>query len=100
VSDTLTTMGMIAIGLVGGGVAGAAFFGGLAVTVRHLPTSRRPAALVLGSLIGRLLVVGAVLVGLAGLGAPALLAGLGALIVVRTLLVRNPRDLTGPAGSS
>lgn len=84
--------------LVGGALAGMAggwvFFGGLAATVRRLATTTRPARLVLLSLLGRLAVVAALLLGLVAVGGVALLGGLGGLLAARVVLVR--RALGGP----
>jgi F1F0 ATPase subunit 2 len=92
----VSALATVTAGLVGGAVGGAVFFGGLAATVRRLPASPRPAAMLAGSLVLRLLAVAALLVGLAQVGTLALLAGLVALLGVRSVLVR--RGLRSAAG--
>jgi F1F0 ATPase subunit 2 len=83
-----------------GAAIGALYFGGLWLTVRRLPTVRRPAAFVLASFVTR--------TGLAALGFVVLLAGeplrlavaLTGFLVVRMLLVRRVRPpvVTGAGG--
>lgn len=92
-----TVIGTI-VGLLAGAATGAVVVGGLAVTVRRLPRSRRPAALVLASLAARATVAAAVLTGLATLGLVPLLAGASAFVGVRVALVRRATAAPRPAG--
>jgi F1F0 ATPase subunit 2 len=85
--------------LVAAGGLGIGFFhfGGLWLTVRRLPAVRRPALLVFGSLIGRI-VVSALGVFLLMRGQlPRLLACLAGIVVARLVLVRRLRS-EPPAG--
>jgi F1F0 ATPase subunit 2 len=43
----------LALGLVWGAVLGVFYFGGLWLTIRHLPQSQQPSLLTLGSFLGR-----------------------------------------------
>lgn len=78
--------------LAGGGLgvlAGAGFYGGLAVTVDRLSDARRPALVVLGSFLLRLAFVAVVLAAVAGWLPPAgLLGAAGGLVLGRVLVVR------------
>jgi len=88
VTDVTTALA-VTLGLVAGALAGLVFFGGLAATVRRLPDSSRPVALVVGSLVGRFATLAVIMAGLARLGPAPLIAGVVALLVVRTVLVRR-----------
>jgi F1F0 ATPase subunit 2 len=79
---------------------GAAFFGGLALTVARVPGSRRLGLLVAGSLVLRLAVVGVALVAIARwLPAAGVLGAACGVLVARTVLVRAAsRGATGPTG--
>lgn len=96
--DALSAVLISAVGLVAGAGAGAAFFGGLAATVRRLPETSRPVALVAGSVLARFVLLVVVLVPLALLGPWSLLAGITGVFAARTVLVR--RASAGTAGSS
>jgi F1F0 ATPase subunit 2 len=84
-----------------GAVIGSLYFGGLWLTVRRLPTLRRPAAFVLASFVLR--------TGLAALGFVLLLAGeplrlavaLSGFLLARVLLVRRVRPpvVSGAGGA-
>lgn len=86
---TMDVVLRLAAGLALGAGAGAVFFGGLAWTVRRLPTSRVPARLVMAGLLLRLAMVGAAAVAAGVLGLAALTGLLVALLAVRTLWLRR-----------
>lgn len=72
-----------------GVLIGALYFSGLWYTVRQLPTSRRPALLLIGSYVLRLaLFLGAVYL-LAGSHWSYLLSALAGVLLARTLLIRR-----------
>lgn len=79
----------VVVGIAAGVVAGVAFFGGLAATVRRLPDHPRPTGLLVGSLLGRLAVVVGILVALGVWGAVPLLCGAGGLLATRVVLLRR-----------
>lgn len=68
---------------------GFAYFGGLAWTVQSMPTHRRPALLVAGSYLARMVLLAVGLVALAVTSPVALLAALPGLIAARMLIVRK-----------
>jgi F1F0 ATPase subunit 2 len=84
-----TWVGPLLLGVVVGIGAGAAFFGGLALTVARLPDARRPGMLLVASLLLRLALIGATLLVLARWLTPGgvLGAALGVLIA-RTVMLR------------
>jgi F1F0 ATPase subunit 2 len=84
-------IGDIAMGALVGLVAGLVFFGGLRWTVSRLDTARRPAVLVVSSLLVRVAVVAGAFVVFSGGSLTRVLAGLGGLLVVRTLMVSVAR---------
>ncbi len=84
-------IGDIAVGALVGLVAGLVFFGGLRWTVSRLDTARRPAVLVVSSLLVRVAVVAGAFVVFSGGSLTRVLAGLGGLLVVRTLMVSAAR---------
>lgn len=79
----------LAFGLVGGFALGLVYFGGLAWTVLSMPTHRRPAALIAGSYLGRMVLLAGGLVLLALVSPVALLAALPGVIGARQLVVRT-----------
>ena len=84
----------LALALVAGGALGAFYFGALWLTVRRMPTARRPALLAIGSFAGRTAVVVAgfyLVMGGDWRRAAVCLAGF---LIVRTILVRRLRPLT------
>lgn len=81
----------LAVGLAAGSAGGVAFFGGLHWTVRRLPASRRPVVLATVSFVVRGLLLAALLVAAAGSSPIRVLAGLGGVLLVRTVLVRRVR---------
>lgn len=85
----MTTIAMVAVGLAAGALAGLAFFGGLAATVARLPTSARPAGLLVVSVLVRFAALAAVLVGVALLGPTPLLAAVAGLLATRAVLIRR-----------
>ena len=86
----------LAIALVVGLVLGVAYFGGLWLTVKRLPTSRRPALLFLGSFLARTaLVVAGIYLVMDGRWERVALC-LAGLLVARAVLTRR----LGPACSS
>ena len=80
-----------AVSILAGLGLGGFFFGGLWWTVRRLPTARHPAALALGSFFVRTTITaGGLFLAADGRLGP-LAAGLAALVLVRTVLVRRIR---------
>lgn len=79
----------LALGILGGAIAGALFFGGLWWTARRLATADRPAMLVATSLLVRFVALAAVLVLLALVDPLALVGGVVGLLVARTVLTRG-----------
>ncbi len=95
ITDLLGAVGAFAAG----GAVGLAYFAGLWVTVRALPTSRKPALLVFGSYIVRLGVAGTMFVLLVRSGGwPWLASALAGFVLARVVIVRRwlPAD-TMPA---
>lgn len=84
-------IGDITVGALVGLVAGLVFFGGLRWTVSRLDTARRPAVLVVSSLLVRVGAVAGAFVVFSGGSLTRVLAGLGGLLVVRTLMVSATR---------
>lgn len=81
----------VTLGALVGLVAGLVFFGGLRWTVSRLDTARRPAVLVISSLLMRVAVVAGALVVFSDGRLARVLAGLGGLLVVRTVMVSATR---------
>lgn len=82
----------VVVGLLAGVVAGAAFFGGLAMTVRQLPDIRSPGLLMVTSLVVRLVAVAVLLVVVARwLGSSGLAGAAVGIVGVRVALVRAAR---------
>lgn len=75
--------------LAAGVLAGAAYFGGLWWTVRRIAGVRRPALLLVGSYMGRLAFLGAVLYGVLRTGIVHLLLAVVGILLGRWLLVRR-----------
>ena len=74
------------------GVAlGALYFGGLWLTVRHLPTMRHPAIWMTASLVMRMAVILTVLYFLSDGHWGKLLAGVAGMLVVRIILLHRVR---------
>lgn len=91
---TVTEVIMSILSLAAGTVLGAIFFGGLWWTVRHALTSKQPALIVLGSMLGRtgLVVVGFYLV--SGGQWQQLLFCLAGFVIARLIAVRvRPKDV-------
>lgn len=84
-------IGDIALGLAVGVPVGLVFFGGLRWTLTRLEDARRPMALMLGSLVVRIAILAAALVGLAGGSLTRVLAAVAGLLVVRTVMVFRAR---------
>lgn len=78
----------VGVGLLAGVVLGAFFFGGLMLTVRRLPTARRPTVLALSSFAVRTAVVVVGLAWVAQGGWRRLAGALVGLIAIRVMLVR------------
>ena len=72
-------------------VAGLVFFGGLRWTLSRVETARRPVVLVISSLLIRMAVVAGALVVFSDGRLARVLAGLGGLLAVRTVLVSATR---------
>jgi F1F0 ATPase subunit 2 len=81
----------VTVGAIVGVVAGFVFFGGLRWTLSRLETARRPAVLVISSLMIRMAVVAGALVVFSDGRLARVLAGLGGLLVVRSILVSATR---------
>jgi F1F0 ATPase subunit 2 len=81
----------VMVGVIVGAVAGLVFFGGLRWTVSRLETARRPVVLVTSSLLIRVAVVAGALVLFSDGRLARVLAGLGGLLVVRTVMVAATR---------
>lgn len=96
--DALSAVLTGAVGLAAGAGAGTAFFTGLAATVRRLPDTSRPVALVAGSVVARFVLLAVVLVVLALLGPWSLLAGVVGVFAARTVLIRRASAGTGGSG--
>lgn len=70
-----------------GAALGFAYFGGLWLTMRALPTSRQPALLVFASYFGRLFMASATLLAIALIGGwRPLLAALGGFLTIKVVL--------------
>ncbi len=78
---------ILALGLVFGAVLGIFYFGGLWLTLRHLPGSRQPALLAFCSFLGRSLacLLGFYLV--SGSGLEVLILGIMGFILAKVLLI-------------
>jgi F1F0 ATPase subunit 2 len=81
----------VALGTLVGLICGVVFFGGLHWTVSRLDTARRPVALVVSSLIIRVVTVAGALVLISDGRLARVLAGLAGLLVVRTAMVAVAR---------
>ncbi len=81
----------LAIGLLVGFCCGAVFFGGLRWTVSRLETARRPALLLIASLLVRLAAVTGAIVLAADARLVRVLAALAGLLIVRTAMVAVAR---------
>lgn len=81
----------LAIGALAGLGCGVAFFGGLRWTVSKLDSVRRPATLMISSLIARTAVVAGVIVLVTDGSLVRVLAALGGLLLVRTAMVAAAR---------
>jgi F1F0 ATPase subunit 2 len=79
----------IGLALVGGGLVGLFYFGGLWLTVRALPHARNPALLVLGSFMGRTAVSLFALYLLMDGRWERLLAGMAGFLLARYWMVRR-----------
>jgi F1F0 ATPase subunit 2 len=79
----------IALGLVAGVAAGVVHFGGLWLTIRRLPSARRPHLLMLASFAARTVLVVAVMLAMAYIDWQAVVAAFAALILARAVLVRK-----------
>ena len=73
----------------GGAILGLVFYGGLWLTLCHLPDSRSPGIMSLLSLLIRLGITLAGFYGLTGGYWPSLLAGLSGFVLTRGVLVRH-----------
>lgn len=81
----------IGVGATVGVLCGVVFFAGLRWTISRLATARRPAALVITSLLIRVAVVAGALVVFSDGRLTRVLAGLAGLLVVRTAMVSVTR---------
>lgn len=86
-TDSLVVDGIL--GLTVGAALGGAFFGGLLITVRALPTARHPALMAAASFLGRLAVVVGGLLTVAPSGPEALAGAAVGMIAVRSALVHR-----------
>jgi F1F0 ATPase subunit 2 len=96
--DTATGLLGLVGAFVAGGATGLAYFAGLWLTVRALPSARRPAFLVFGSYMVRLAVAGAVFVLVVRVGGWAWVASaLAGFVLARMVMVRVlPSDTMAP----
>lgn len=92
----MTDVLVLAVAAATGVAVGVVYFGGLWLTVRRLPTARRPALLTLASFLARAAAAGLGFVVLPGDGPLRLLVALAAVLAVRSTLVRR----LGPAPTS
>jgi len=83
---------VLVLALVGGGALGGVFFGGLWWTLRRLPTSRRPALLLLTSTLLRMSVAVAGFYVAVHVSLAALLVNLTGFVVMRMMLTRRLRE--------
>jgi F1F0 ATPase subunit 2 len=86
---TPTDLGRLTLALVVGGLLGAGYFGGLYLTVRRLGQASSPHLLLVGSFLGRLLVVLGAFYLLSAWGALAMLAGMGGFLLARLAWLRS-----------
>ncbi len=84
-------IGQLVLSLVGGVVVATFYFGGLWVTVRRVPTSRRPVLLTFGSFALRGAVTVATMVWIARMHWQWLLAAMASFVLVRVILIRKLR---------
>jgi F1F0 ATPase subunit 2 len=85
------------LSLIAGAALGLFYFGGLWLTIRRLPESRRPAALALASFVGRTALTVAGFYLLMDGQWPRLALGLAGFLGARTVLVsRAKRELARP----
>jgi F1F0 ATPase subunit 2 len=83
-----------------GGLLGSVYFGGLWLTVRRLPDTDHPAALVLGSFVLRVALVAAGFVWLLAGDPLRLVAVLAGFLAIRVLLVRQVRTGVASGGGA
>ncbi len=81
----------VVLGALVGLICGVVFFGGLRWTVARLDTTRRPVALVVSSLVLRVMLVAGALVVISDGRLARVLAGLAGLLVIRTAMVAVAR---------
>ena len=84
-------IGQLALALAAGAAIGAFYFGGLWLTVRRVPGSRRPALLTFGSFALRAAVAVAAMVWIARAHWQLLLAAMAAFVAVRVAVTRRLR---------
>ncbi len=96
----MTAVTDLAIGLLAGLVGGAAFFGGLRWTIRRLPSARRPVLLATASFVVRGVLLAGLLVAVSAGSPVRVVAGLGGVLAVRTVMVRDARRETGEEAST
>ncbi len=90
----------LAAGLVTGALLGVGYFGGLAITVRQLSTSSRPALVFASSYLARILGLAVVLVIVARVSSPALVATLPGILAGRMIVTRRARRHWTPGGAT
>lgn len=93
---------LLVLGFVAGAALGLVFFGGLWWTTQRLATTSRPGLLLSVSLLGRLLVLAAVLVALASLDPLLVIGAVPGLLVARMALTssRMENRLSAPTPST
>jgi F1F0 ATPase subunit 2 len=82
-------LSLLALGLVFGAVLGIFYFGGLWLTLRHLPVSRQPALLTFGSFLGRSLVCLLAFYLILGSGLEVLIFGVVGFILAKVILINR-----------
>lgn len=81
----------LALGLIFGAILGFLYFYGLWLTLRHLPASRQPALLSLGSFLGRstVCILGFCLILIYGGGLFALISSIVGFIIAKIILIHS-----------
>ena len=86
---TTTELSRLALALMVGGLLGACYFGGLYLTVKRVGQVSSPQLLLLGSFVGRLLVVLGVFYLLSSWGALAMVVAMGGFLIARLAWLRS-----------
>ncbi len=86
---TTTELSRLALALIVGGLLGAAYFGGLYLTVKQVGQASSPQLLLVGSFVVRLLVVLGAFYLLSAWGALAMMTCLGGFLIARLAWLRS-----------